>query len=193
MKKIVLDCDGVILDYNETWGKILTMFLQKEMKPKNVAYHAYNVYDYHISEEDNEEFNQLFHTYGWIQMQALEGALEAISILAEKKFQIDIVTSIPQEANLYRKNNLENLGIPFSSLHTVGFLRDINPKKEIINILKPDFFVDDLLKNFEGIEKNTSCILIDIPGVDNPNYVYNKEQITIHSTHLSLLEFVKSL
>lgn len=39
MKSIVLDCDGVILDYNETWGRILSQFLQKEIKAKKLAYH----------------------------------------------------------------------------------------------------------------------------------------------------------
>lgn len=194
MKKIVLDCDGVILDYNETWGKILSMFLNKEIKPKNIAYHAYKVFDYQLTPREAEKFHTLFHEHGWIQMQALEGALEAISILQEKQFEIHLVTSIPQEAHSYRKTNLENLGVLFSSLHTVGFHRNINPKKEIINQIKPVFFVDDLLQNFEGIENSTSCVLIHIPGEDNPNHTYGKiSSLNIHSTHLSLLDFSKSL
>lgn len=193
-KKIVLDCDGVILDYNHTWGNVLSMFLKQEVKPKNLAYHAHNVFDYHMSDNEIEKFHQLFHEHGWIQMQALEGALEAISIFSKKNFTIDIVTSIPQEAHLHRKSNLENLGIIFSSLHTVGFNHTINPKKDIVNQLKPLFFVDDLLQNFEGIEKSTACILIDIPGSDNPNHTYaNKNDLNIHSTYLSLLDFAKSL
>lgn len=127
-------------------------------------------------------------------MQALEGAVEAISILKEKKFEIHVVTSIPQEAHLFRQTNLTNLGIHINSLYTVGFHKHFNPKKEIINQLNPLFFVDDLLKNFEGISKNTSCVLIDIPGEDNPNHIYkDKNSLNIHSTHNCLLDFAKLL
>lgn len=147
-----------------------------------------------MSKDETKEFHELFHEHGWIQMQALEGALDAVQILTNKNFEIHIVTSIPQEAHLLRKTNLENLGILFSSLHTVGFHRNFNPKKEIINQIAPSFFVDDLMKNFEGISNTTSCILIDIPGEDNPNYFYhNKESLNIYSTHISLLEFAKLL
>lgn len=194
MKEIVLDCDGVILDYNKTWGEILSQFIQKEVSPKKIAYHAYNVFDYHLSKAETEKFHELFHENGWLQMQALDGALEAIKILKKKNFDIHIVTSIPQEAHLFRKTNLENLGILFSSLHTVGFHRHFNPKKDIINQIKPVFFVDDLIKNFEGISEQTSCVLIDIPGEDNPNHFYSeKDSLNIHSTHLSLLDFSKLL
>lgn len=194
MKNIVLDCDGVILDYNETWGRILSQFLKKDIPVKKMAYHAYNVFDYHISQEETEEFHRLFHTHGWISMQALEGAVEAISILKEKKFEIHIVTSIPQEAHLSRQTNLKNLGMNINSLHTVGFHRHFNPKKDIINQINPDFFVDDLMKNFEGISSNINCVLIDIPGEDNPNHKYkDKNLLNIKSTHNSLLDFVKLL
>ena len=194
MKNIVLDCDGVILDYNLTWGKILSQLLNKEIKAKKLAYHAYNVFDYELSKTETKAFYDLFHEQGWLQMQALEGALEAINILKKKNFDVHIVTSIPQKAYLPRKTNLDNLGVLFSSLHTVGFHRDFNPKKEIINQINPLFFVDDLLKNFEGISKNTSCVLIDIPGEDNPNHIYeNKDSLNIHSTHNCLLDFAKLL
>lgn len=194
MKKIALDCDGVILDYNHTWGKILSSFLQQEVFPKKTAYFAYNVFDYKLSKEQTKKFHEIFHEHGWIQMQALQGALEAIKILQKKKFEIHIVTSIPQEAHLYRKTNLQNLGIDFNSLHTVGFHENINPKKEIINNMNPLYFVDDLLQNFEGVNNTTNCILIDIPGEDNPNHFYhNKDNIVLHSTHNCLLDFAKML
>lgn len=194
MKKIALDCDGVILDYNYTWGKILSTFLNKEILPKKVAYFAYNVFDYHLSDKETKNFYALFHEHGWNQMQALKGALEAIQILQKKNFDIHIVTSIPQEAHLYRKNNLKSLGIDFSSLHTVGFQHNTNLKKDIINEMKPIYFVDDLLQNFEGVTQSTNCVLIDIPGEDNPNHFYpHKHNITLHSTHNSLLEFAKML
>lgn len=194
MKKIALDCDGVILDYNYTWGKILSQFLNKQILPKKVAYFAYNVFDYELSPEETKKFHDIFHEHGWSQMQALQGALEAIKILQKKKFEIHIVTSIPQEAHLYRKQNLQNLGVNFSSLHTVGFHHDINPKKDIINNMNPVYFVDDLLQNFEGIHSTTSCVLIDIPGEDNPNHFYsNKHNIALHSTYDCLLDFAKML
>lgn len=194
MKNIVLDCDGVILDYNHIWGQVLSQFLQKNVLPKKIAYHAYNMFDYKLSAQETDAFHELFHKNGWINMQALEGALEAVSLLKAKHFEIHIVTSIPQEAYWARKTNLENLGFSFNSLHTVGFHRHFNPKKEIINQICPDFFVDDLMKNFEGINFKTDCILIDIPGEDNPNHLYqNKDSLNILSTHNSLLDFVKLL
>lgn len=194
MKKIALDCDGVILDYNQTWGKILATFLNKEVLPKKVAYFAHNVFDYHLSENETKKFYDMFHEHGWCQMQALQGALKAINILQKKNFDIHIVTSIPQSAHLYRKNNLQHLGIDFSSLHTVGFQHNINMKKDIINVIEPIYFVDDLLQNFEGVKPTTNCVLINIEGEDNPNYLYQeKNRIALHSTHNCLLDFAKML
>jgi len=54
MEKIVLDCDGVILDYNHTWGKILSKFLNKDVSPQKNAYHASNVFDYHLSSQEKK-------------------------------------------------------------------------------------------------------------------------------------------
>ena len=192
MKKIVLDCDGVILDYNHTWGKILSKFLNKQIDAKNIAFHASNVFDYHLADHEKNEFYELFHNHGWIDMQPIENSLKAIKLLEEKKFDIHIVTSIPEKANYLRKTNLTNLGVSFSSLHTVGYNANINSKKDIVNLINPDFFLDDLIMNFEGINEDINCILIDNNTYDNPNKIHEK-YIQFYKKHNSLFEFVNSL
>lgn len=193
MQKIVLDCDGVILDYNHTWGKILSKFLNKDVSPQKNAYHASNVFDYHLTSQEKKVFYKLFEEHGWQNMIPLDGALKALKIL-EKKFEIHIVTSIPQEANKLRHSNLKSLDIMFSSLHTVGFHKTINTKKEIVNHINPIYFVDDLLKNFIDINKEINCVLIDLPGEDNPNLDFLKNNPKNYSlSYQSLLDFALNI
>jgi phosphoglycolate phosphatase-like HAD superfamily hydrolase len=192
-KNIVLDCDGVILDYVSMYGKILELTFNQKFSPKNIAYHAHNVFDFNIPSHLKKQFFDNFHQLGWSNMSPLHGAIEAIQIISSKKFNIHIVTSIPSQAYQLRLNNLLNLKIPISSFHTSSD-SSFNPKKNIVNSINPDFFVDDLLQNFHQINSSIHCSLIHIPGNDNPNIQFLQNyNHNYHSKFNSLLEFSKSI
>lgn len=193
MKKIVLDCDGVLLDYNETYGRVLNNFFQKEISIKDsLAYHAENYYELvWKNNTERETFFEYFNIHGWSNMKALPKALEATQLLKDMGYHICVVTSIPQTAKNMRKTNLLELGFPIDEVIATGKKEGLNnPKKKYIENISPEYFVDDLLVNFQDINSSTNFVLIDIPAKDNPNNLL-KNTISLHSEHYSLWDFVQ--
>ena len=105
----LIDCDGVMLDYNEAfkvfYEKIYSVKL-KLVNPK--AYHATEMWG--IGEMKREEYVH-FKTESnklgmWENMPALPGALEFVKKLS-KDFRVWCLTSMPTEFEEQRHNNLK--------------------------------------------------------------------------------------
>ena len=195
LKCIALDCDGVLLDYNEAYGRLLKEFFGKEIPVFDpTCYHAENYYgiaNKWVNKEERAAFFKLFNEKGWAMMQALPGALQATQQLKDMGYYIYVVTSMDKKAQEMRFNNLKQLGFPIDEVISTGKKHGHqNPKKEYIEHIKPEYFVDDLISNFHNITSNTHFVLIDLPATDSPNLDF-KEPINLHSKYNSLLDFVK--
>ena len=107
-KLIVLDCDGVLVDYNTYYGEMYQRIFNKKIEIINHnSYHAENYYG--LTWENSQQkdyFISQFNLHGWHDMPALEGAVEATQTLKQQGYKIIILTSIPSSAQEKRHQNL---------------------------------------------------------------------------------------
>lgn len=195
-KSIVLDCDGVLLDYSESYGRTYAKYSGKPISIINQ--HSYYCDEFYgikwKNSADKESFFNFFNQEAWSSMIDIPKAIQATKILKQLNYHIIVVTSIPKEAESIRHSNLINLGFNIDETIATGakISHDNNPKKPFLEMIKPNYFVDDLVENFHYLDiDDTHYALINHPFKDNPN---NKlEQSFINSSHLSLYDFVKNI
>lgn len=194
-KKIVLDCDGVLLDYSEAYRRIYEQHFETSLSiVKPDAFHAEEYYGISFTDITRCAFEDAFNQFGWCSMKPLAGAIEATRLLKEAGYTIHIVTSIPDLARDIRAQNLKSLGFIIDEVITTGKkIGTQNPKRDFIHQIKPDYFVDDMMENFQDIDKenNTQFVLIENHLVCPANELL-KEQITLFSRHEKLLDFVQA-
>ncbi len=197
-KLIALDCDDVLLDYNKAWGKIYSDFFNlNAIQPTNTrAYHAdkYWGIDWINRKEEEKKFLQHFHNHGWKNMEALDGAIEGTKLLRKNGYKIFIISRMPESVEKDRTENLKKLGFEFDSVIGTGHSKDKNhnPKKSYIEALRPDYFVDDLVANFHGINATTKFVWLDLNKQHQENDDLRKK-IKIHHIHKNLLSFVTTI
>lgn len=196
-KFIALDCDDVLLNYNHAWGDMYAKYfnLPKFNEPVNPK--AYYAAEYWGIEWDDfkpelQEFNKHFHIYGWRDMQALDGAIEATHILRDNGYKIFVVTRMPASGEKQRSDNLHELGFAFDAVIGTGHTTTHNPKKPFIEALNPEYFVDDLITNFVGIESDTKFVWLDVGRIHEENEQL-KDVHDIHHTHSNLFDFVTTV
>ncbi len=193
-KIIALDCDHVLLDYNKAWAALYKKFFNKQLyATKEKAYYASEYWgvDWKGREEEEKAFYDYFTHNGWRDMEAMEGAIEATRILKEEEYKIFVVTRMPQSGEPARSANLHDLGFKFDAVIGTGDSYKHNPKKPYIEALKPDYFVDDMIINFTGIDTNncTKFVWLDI-GLEHAENDELKNIHEIHHIHSNLLDFV---
>jgi phosphoglycolate phosphatase-like HAD superfamily hydrolase len=190
-KLIVLDCDGVLLNYNQTFGKIYEQYFNEPLTVTNSnAYHAENYYGKKIPDNKRKSFFEFFDKHGWANMEPLPKSVEATHLLKEAGYKILVVTSIPKNSQDIRHNNLINAGFAVDATIAVGHkLSKQNPKKMYLDVLNPEYFIDDLIDNFHQVEHDVNLVLIDSNAPDSPNFKF-EHPILLHSTHPSLWDFV---
>jgi phosphoglycolate phosphatase-like HAD superfamily hydrolase len=191
---IVLDCDDVMVDYNKHWATMYKRYFNQELNVANhKAYYASEYWgvDWTGRKAEEKEFYDHFTVHGWRDMDALEGAIEATHILKDYGYKIIVVTRMPASGEAARTANLKDLGFKFDAVIGTGHTNDHNPKKPYIEVLKPKYFVDDLIANFTGIETNnqTEFVWLDV-GRHHPENEELKKTHDIAHIHNNLLEFV---
>ncbi|CAF1628690.1 unnamed protein product, partial [Didymodactylos carnosus] len=126
------------------------------------------------------------------------------NLLQAAGYELVCVTAIPEKFVQARLENLQKHGFPidrvigkpahltYENLPTNhGAVEDfVNPKKEIIERLRPVAFVDDQRRNFKDIEcDDTIFVYIDGEHTDDhPNF---NDDTAYHVKYGSLIEFVK--
>lgn len=191
-KIIALDCDGVLLNYNEAYGRALEEFLgEKPTIVSPTAYFCHNYFDVQLNPQQKTEFYKFFNDKGWGMMTDLPRSIEATHKLREAGYKIIVVTSMPKIAQDMRHKNLLDLGFAVDATIATGKKNNnINPKKSYIEALLPEYFVDDLMENFHNIDSSTHFVLVDSQSHDSPNLNF-EHKIKLHSTHNTLWDFVE--
>lgn len=192
-KIIAIDADGVLVDYNKAyplaWKKAFGTDLIT-LKPH--CYHAKDEFGTDLSDPDKKaKFFEAFDSDIWASMPALDGAVEATQRLHQAGYELICVTSMPSQFQAARRHNLALLGMPFSNVFATGRDRSKdqnNPKKEVIDELKPLYFVDDLLENFKHLSPGVHHAFIDYGKHNSPNESLKSENLH-HTSHPSLLHF----
>lgn len=194
-KKIVLDCDGVLLDYSEAYKRIYEQHFETSLSiVKADAFHAEEYYGINFTDITRCAFEDAFNQFGWCSMKPLVGAIEATHLLKKAGYTIHIVTSIPDLARNIREKNLQSLGFIIDEVITTGKkIGTLNPKRDFIHQIQPDYFVDDMMENFQDIDsdKKTQFVLIENHLICPANELLKKE-IPLFSRHEKLLDFVQA-
>lgn len=192
-KIIVLDCDGVLIDYITHFGQIYNKVFNKKLDILNhKAYYPENHYSLSWDDDKQKEhFFKQFDAHAWRDMQALPGAIEATQKLKKLGYKIIVLTSIPNEFEELRHQNLLELNIPVDATIACGYIKGVNNKKPYIEAINPEYFVDDLITNFKGIDSDARHIFIDHEHCDI--LVEKHEKIKIHKSFSSLENFVAKL
>lgn len=168
--KIVLDADGVLLDYNAQMAKIYQKTLNRQLKFIKHSHHFKNMYGVEFLPEEKKAIYKLFDTEGWNSMPAIDGAVEATQALHKAGHTLICLSSMPEQFVEARSENFKSLGIPFERV--IGSGRDesdMNPKSYHITSLQPDIFVDDQLRNFKDVPDSICKVWIDNGFHDSPD------------------------
>jgi len=175
MKKILTDCDGVLLDWEYAF--------HDWMSEKN--FHKYNTNSYAIherysgmAEEDAERFVEEFNNCSRICcLPIFRDSVEGMEALAKAGYRFDCITSIsadPYTKHLRWQNLKEHFGNVFDELHCIG-----NGHSKDAALAKYEgteyWWIEDLPKNCEvGLKYGLKPILIDHPhnrDYKNPNVI----------------------
>ena len=189
---LVLDADGVMLDYNAAYPKVWkAAFGEDLVRVRENCYHAHTEYGVELSDPLKKKmFYSAFDDRVWSDMPALAGAVEGAQLLAAAGYRLICVTSMPTRFQGARHQNLQKLGFPIERVIATGRKFKSNPKLAALAELQPAAFVDDLLHNFDAVPDDVHKALIDYGNVDSPNLGL-EDKFSHHSVHGSLLDFAR--
>lgn len=144
--KLVLDVDGVLLNFIEAFEQVAIAMQDEFGKKIEVKPHLYNLTDRLgiTAEEEKKVWTRFAENGTWANLNPLPGVEESIKKINEANFDIYIVTAIEDLFKEERLINLGKIGISPSEIHCVGYG---NSKVEYINQIKPDVFIDDRLEH----------------------------------------------
>lgn len=179
--KFAIDVDGVLLDYNQSFKKQFDKIFSVDLQLKEVrAHHAHN-YWYLPNIDWKKEF---FRKSGdmWREMPPIANSVAAINRLVDAGHEVVCVTSMPSHFQKSRLYNLQREGFQIHNVIATSRVGRENPKKKYIDELQPDYFIDDLLKNFEGID-STKTVYVDNNYSDEPckDWLHIKPDYTVSS------------
>jgi phosphoglycolate phosphatase-like HAD superfamily hydrolase len=191
-KLIVLDADGVLLDYNLAYASAWEKAFDNYPTLKNA--NAYWAKDRWAADQLQGEalakFRNVFDASFWSTIPAIKGALNACHSLSQAGFELICVTALPGKFQPARLQNLVQLGFPVETVLTADHSEsNVSPKAEIINLFKPIAFVDDYLPYMSGIHVDTHRALITREHEMSPNQGSLLDGIS--SVHKNLEDFAK--
>lgn len=169
---IVLDADGVLLDYNRAYAQVWAQVFGNFPHEKNPnAYWALDRWDVdRLEGESLTRFRNAFDESFWGNIPAVEGSQAACKALNQAGYDLICVTALPAKFQQARQQNLIQLGFPIDIVHTVDHAEgDVSPKAALINALQPVAFVDDFLPYLVGINRDTHSALILRETDQSPN------------------------
>jgi hypothetical protein len=191
-KRIALDADGVLLDYNlayaSAWEKAFGNY--PILKNSN-AYWAMDRWGVDILNiESLFTLKKAVDESFWSNIPAIEGSIAACHALNQAGYELMCVTALPAKFQPARLHNLAQLGFPIEIVFTVDHTESIeSPKAAIINFFKPVAFVDDYLPYLTGITTDIHRALITREPEGSPNEGPLMDGIS--SSHTNLEDFAK--
>lgn len=191
---IALDADGVLLHYNNAFKNFYELFFKVSLTIQDPnAYHATRYLGIDPPDNDSPFWKAFSDQDVWGSMPAIEGAIEACHQLKSLDFDLVCVTSMPVQFEHRRLHNLQILGFPIERVIATGRKSsgDVpetthsseNPKKEVIDLLKPAWFVDDEWRKLKNIE-NVNLVMIDPGCSDSPNKETDYSKLTTVAQNL---------
>lgn len=141
--RIALDCDGVLLNFDQSFARVASDVLKRQVAKLNNRYeldtrYGLSMHDFQYAWDALDD-----HEHGWRNMILLPGAVEAVRTLQAQGASIHLVTGIHARLSEQRLANLLAHTIEVESIHCVGDGK--SSKTSVLRDLKPVGFVDDRL------------------------------------------------
>ena len=198
MKKlIVLDADGVLLNYAASYKLVWEEAFGIKLELKNPGmFHAYNEYGCPFEDDvQKQKFYDHFTVKYWESMPLLPDALNACNELVSMGYDLVCVTSMPTEFQEARQKNFETHNIPILKTYAVGRDRTrpvYSPKLEVLLELDPVAFVDDYATNFMDLHETAiHKALIHRGQPDSPNVEHLHMADSIHENLQGFVDYWK--
>lgn len=158
MNKIVLDTDGVILDFGTNYIRFAEKILGRKLNHDITKYPLKDLLQTSEKEADYVWacFNKLNE---WEKIPALPNIDKAIEIINEYKLEVYIVTSIDKEHQKSRERNLNNIGLFPKEIICVG--ANHGHKDKVITEINPIAFADDRLDHLHRSQNIEHLVWID--------------------------------
>lgn len=189
---IVLDADGVLLDYNRAYALVWKQVFGSYPQEKNPnAYWAMDRWAVdRLEGKALSRFRNAFDESFWGNVPAVDGALAACQALSQIGYELICVTALPAKFQTVRRLNLIRLGFPIDRVLTVDHAEGgDSPKAALVNEIKQVAFVDDFLPYLVGVHPDIHNALIMRETDQSPNV---GEQLRLASSqHANLEDFSK--
>lgn len=143
--QVVLDVDGVVLDFYRGAARVLEEMLGRPMV--KVDDRPATRYRYGLTMEEYQQMRVVMrtHPHGWGNLPVLPGAVDAIERLIAQGAEVSFLSSCGQALFELRRANLDLLGLSHCPLICVED-GDKNAKGVVLQELRPQVFVDDHMK-----------------------------------------------
>lgn len=155
--KVVIDTDGVIVDFAKSYVKYAEQLLNRKLNPN------YNEYQLNLllqlnDADANYVWDNFNKTKQWKKILPFKDTENAIKNLNQYNLDIYVVTAIDKEHQKDREYNLNLLGLYPKEVICVGFNQS---KKDIIKEINPKVFIDDRFSHLKDAEQVEHLILIN--------------------------------
>jgi hypothetical protein len=142
-KKIILDVDGVLLNFIERFTEVVLDTVKRELTINDVEYNLTKRFG--ISEQEEQLVWQRFADSGsWEKLEPLAGVIESVKKINALDYDVYIVTAIEGLFVEQRRANLEKIGLNPIEIYCAGYNKS---KQDYFELINPDIIVDDRLEN----------------------------------------------
>lgn len=158
-RPIAVDCDGVILDFDQVFPLIGEHALGRPLPRLNRIYEL--DVRYGLTPDDLGRVFQAYltHPQGWQGLPLIDGAASVLRALRALGHPLHVVTGIDPALSDLRVANLAAHGIEIDDIHCVGMGRQ--SKRDVIARLDPGMFFDDRLHLLEEVPAVPHRVWID--------------------------------
>lgn len=189
---IVLDADGVLLDYHSAYASAWARaFGERPALKDPQAYWPLDRWGVeHLSGARLAALREKFDEEFWSTVPALEGAVQACHDLVAGGHELACVSALREEFARARLRNLKTHGFPIGIVVATGNnATQQSPKASAIEKLGPVAFVDDFLPYHRGVGSTVHRALIRREENGSPNV--GPELRNVDSQHLNLRAFAQ--
>lgn len=158
MKKVVLDVDGVLLDFGKTYIEVAQDIYKGKLNPDHSHYDLHDLLQ--IEKHENDlVWDEFSRRNSFANLTPYPGVIESIKKINEDKIDVYIVTAIDACYESARLENLAKIGLKPKEIYCVG--GGHASKKEVIESIAPLAFVDDRLDNLYSSQSVTHKIWVN--------------------------------
>jgi hypothetical protein len=189
---IVLDGDGVVIDYHEGYAMAWERAFGGRPSVRNPdSYYARHYWDVPVLSDEGFKYlrEHGFCSEIWESMPLLSGVIDACKLLTDAGFRLIVVTAAEVHIRQARINNLRRHNLPIEDVITIGRLGPGNVKMEAVNQLRPVAFVDDYIGYLQGLHPDIWRALIMGRPEGSPNS--DPYFVPASANYKSLLEFAQ--